>query len=178
MWFISADGLTSCRGSMTCMREGLIRRFIFEVRLSGPFECLFCRYFRLIIGIPEWRHHLQIANMLLPRSPRGTCRCGQKNDWLCICHYLGFLLWGVRPPSTALLLVVLLLLLLLFNCYSILYLLVFLLERRHLTRRLEEDQEEGKILITFENKKEANILLHRNLASIWRPPLGVSEARF
>ena len=144
MWFISVDGLTSCRGSMTCTWEGPIRRFIFEVRLSGPFECLFCRYFRLIIGIPEWRHHLQIANMLLPRSPRGTCRCGQKNDWLCICHYLGFLLWGVRPPSTALLLVVLLLLLF----FLFFFLSKTRVARRHLTRRLEEDQDQdqGKIL--------------------------------
>jgi hypothetical protein len=98
MWFISADGLTSCRGSMPCMWEGLIRWFIFKVRLSGPFECLFCRYFRLIIGIWEWRHDLQIANMLLLRNPRGTCRCGQKNDWLCIGQHLGFLWWVRSPP--------------------------------------------------------------------------------
>ena len=149
MWFISADGLTSCRGSMPHMWEGLIRRFIFEVRLSGSFECVFCRYFRLIIGIWEWRHDLQIANMLLLRNPRGTCACGQKNDWLCIGHHLGFL-WGPRPHP---LLVLLLFCLLLLRCFIHSSLLVLFVGKKDRTRsrqrRQDQDQDqdqEGKHL--------------------------------
>ena len=149
MWFISVDGLSAYRGSMPCMWEGLIRRFIFKVRLSGPFEWGFCRYFRLILGILEWRHHLQIASMLLLSDPRGTCRCGQKNDWLCICHYLGFCGGELDPRSPPFLFCccfVVVVIELLYSILLVFLLLVFLLERRHLTRRLEEDQDQGKIL--------------------------------
>ena len=47
---ISVDGLSACRGSMSCIREGLIRQFIFKVRLSGPFKRAFGLNFRLIIS--------------------------------------------------------------------------------------------------------------------------------
>ncbi len=97
MRFISVDGLSTCRGSEPCIREGLNRRFIFEVRLSGPFEWRFSLNFRLIIGMWEWRHDMQIANMLLLRNPRGTCVCGDKNDWLCIRQHVG-ILGGVGSP--------------------------------------------------------------------------------
>ena len=33
------------------------------------------------------------------RNPRGTCVCGRKNDWLCICQHLGFS-GGSSPPHT------------------------------------------------------------------------------
>ena len=97
--------------------------------------------------------------MLLLSDPRGTCRCGQKNDWLCICHYLGFCGGELDPRSPPFLFcccfVVVVVIELLYSILLVFLLLVFLLERRHLTRTLEEE-EEGKNLITFGNKKEAN----------------------
>jgi hypothetical protein len=180
MWFISVDGLSSCRGSMPCMWEGLIRRLIFKVRLSGPFECVFCVYFRLIIGIREWRHDMEIANMLLLRNPRGTCACGQKNGWLCIHQYLSFLR-GVRsppfhprfflvvpPPGGA--------------CDSCPSSCLIEQEESKVYFFWQDAQDEKKKTVffwsTIWNKKEAVFPVPGKSASIGRPPWGVSEARF
>ena len=36
--------------------------------------------------------------MLLLMNPRGTCRCGRKNDWLHIRRHVGFFVGELGPP--------------------------------------------------------------------------------
>ena len=162
---ISVDGLTSCRGSMPSIREGPIRRFIFEVRLSGPFEWRFSLNFRLIIGILEWRHDSQIANTLLLRNPRGTCGCGCKNDWLHIRQHVGILGGCQVPPYFSSLVVTFLLLP---TCVALLQknFLTLSLDSlcwQFVTRRQEEEEEEeeeeGKHLNHFNEQERGKWFL-------------------
>ena len=152
---------------MPCIREGLIRRFIFKVRLSGPFECVFGLNFRLIIGIPEWRDVLQIANMLLLRNPRGTCGCGFKNDWPHIRRHVGFFGGELGPPPS-----------LVFSVVGKENTCFLVLVAGKKTRKKIKIKKKVKIWSHLETRKRLIFCCHRNLASIRRPPLGVSEARF